>query len=367
MATAVAVALVPPAAHAAAPAPRLAYATARWARFRVEPRFVAPGPPIDARAVRGKRVAVIPLASALPYQQLVGAGLRAAARRVGIVLEEQPADGFAAQWAAGVERAVAAKADLIALVGAPDPLALQPQLRRARAARIPVVVADLYDEGTPPTPNVTARMDLAGRAAQRLAADVEIAWSRGRAATLVVASGQTPTTAGRIAALQSEYASVCGAGCSTTVVTVPLGQWSSRIEPAVRAALLADPAITLVHAVADGMAPFVVAGIKAAGAERRVRIGTVDGSPAVLARIASGTDGGLVLFDVGTSLAWHGWADLDVILRALLRQPVPRSQNLPLRVFDRTNVAAAGAPPRPGQGYGAAYAAGYERLWGLAP
>jgi ribose transport system substrate-binding protein len=345
-------------AAAAAPAPslpNLAYARARVARYRAEPRWTAPGPAIAARQAAGKRVAVVPLATALPYQLLLGGGLRAAAAAVGIVLEEQPAEGQPAQWAQGVERAIAQQADLIALVGAPDPLALQPQLRRARKAGIPVVVGNLANEGAPAFPNVTARMDVVAQSAQRIAVDYEIAYTGGTAKTLIVTSNDAGASQGLVAAAQDEYATVCGPGCQVTVVNVPLAQWSTRLQPAVEAALAADRSITIVHPVYDGMTAFAVAGI-----------GTVDGSDFVLRMIQQRAVDGLVLFDVGYSLDWQGWADLDVILRVLLGQPVPRTQNLPRRIFDATNVTAAGTPPSPLKGYGDAYRKGYLQLWGVA-
>ena len=371
MLAAVAVAAAPavPAAPAAPPRaalPDLAYAEAQVARYRSVPRWTAPGPPINARRAAGKSVVVIPITSALPYQQLLGAGLAAAAKAAGVTVTELPNQGQPAQWAQGVEQAVARRADLIALVGAPDPQLLRPQLEQARKAGIPVVVGSLVNEGTPPFANVTARMDVATRGMQRLAADYEIAYSRGKANTLIVTSNEAMQAGSLVAAIQDEYATVCGPGCTTTVINVALGQWSTRLRAAVAAALAADPAISFVHPVYDGMTPFAIAGIRAAGAQRRVKVGTVDGSASVLRLIRERADGGLVLFDVGTSLDWQGWANLDVILRVLLGQPVPRTQNLPRRIFDGANVVAAGSPPSPLKGYGDAYRLGYRRLWGLA-
>ena len=363
--TAAAAIVASAAAHAAPALPNLAYAKAQVARYRAVPGWTAPGPAIAARKAAGKRVAVVPLAAALPYQQQLDGGLRAAAKAVGIVLEEQPGEGQPAQWAQGVERAIAQRADLIALIGAPDPLAIQRQLRRARAAGIPVVVGNLVNEGTLPFPNVTARMDVVAQSAQRIAVDYEIAYSKGRAKTLVVTSNDAGASQGLVAAAQDEYATVCGPNCTVTVVNVPLAQWSTRLQPAVEAALAADSSITIVHPVYDGMTAIAVAGIKAAGAQRRVRIGTVDGSESVLRMIQQRTDSGLVLFDVGYSLDWQGWADLDVILRVLLGLPVPRTQNLPRRIFDATNVNAAGTPPLSLEGYGDAYRRGYLQLWGV--
>lgn len=353
------------AAHAAPALPNLAYAKAQVARYRAVPRWTAPGPALAARKAAGKRVAVVPLAAALPYQQLVDGGLQAAAKAVGIVLELQLGEGLPAQWAQGVERAIAGQVDLIALIGAPDPLAIQRQLLKARAAGIPVVVGNLLNEGAPRSPNVTARMDVVARSAQRIAVDYEIAYSKGKAKTLIVTSNDAAAAQGLRAAAEDEYATVCGPGCAVTVVNVPLARWSTRLRPAVEAALVADPSITIVHLVYDGMTAFAVAGIKAAGAQRRVRIGTVDGSAAVLRLIQQRADAGLVLFDVGYSLDWQGWADLDVILRVLLGQPVPRTQNLPRRIFDSANVSAVGNPPSPLKGYSDAYRRGYRQLWGV--
>ena len=56
---------------------------------------------------------------------------------------------------------------------------------------------------------------------------------------------------------------------------------------------------------------------------------------------------------------------MDVILRVLLGKPVPKSQNLPRRIFDATNINDTGTPPSPLKGYGSAYIAGYKKLWGV--
>ena len=346
--------------------PDLAYARARAARYHAVPVWQPPGPPLDLREARGKTVYVVPILSALPYQQLLNGGLQAAARVAGVTLVEQSNQGQPAQWADGVEQAIAAKADVIALIGAPDPRLLQPELRKAHAAGIPVVVGNLVEEGTPPFASVSARMDMASQETQRVAADTAIAYTRGKANTLILTANEFGPSRGIVAAIQDEYAKVCGPGCTTTVINVPLAQWSTRLRGAVLAALAADPKITFVHAIYDGMTTFAVAGIKAAGAQHRVKLGTVDGSDFVLELIARQPANGLILFDVGTSLDWHGWADMDVILRVLAGVPVPASQHLPRRIFDATNIAAAGTPPSPLQGYGTSYVTGYSRLWGRA-
>lgn len=352
---------------AVAALPNLSYARAQVARYRAVPTWRAPGPPIEARKAKGKTVFVVPRLSALPYQRLLDRGLRAAALAAGVRIVEEENEGQPAQWAASVEHAIAQRADLIALLGGPDLAQLRPQLGQARAAGIPVV-ADAADDdgGSQPLPGVAARVAVASQAGQRLAADATIARLGGGADTLIVTAGDVRGSRSLVAAIQDEYAKVCGGGCTTTVVNVPLAGWSTRLALAVRAALQADPAIDFVHPIYDSMMPYAVAGIEAAGAGRRVRLGTVDGSDYVLRMIQEKAHKGVVVFDVGTSVDWRGWADMDAILRVLLGRPVPATLELPLRLFDAANVAAAGSPPTPLQGYGSAYAAGYRRLWGLA-
>ncbi len=345
--------------------PDLAYAQAQVDKFHAVPRWKSPGAAIDASKAKGKTIFIVPIFSALPYQQLLNGGVKAAAKAVGITVKEQTNQGSPAQWAQGVEQAIAQKADLIALIGAPDPRLIQPQLKKAKAAGIPVVVGNLVNEGTPAFDNVSARMDMASQATQRVAADYTIAYTKGTANTLIITANEVNPSKGLVAAIEDEYAKVCGPGCKTTVVNVPLAQWSTKMQSTVQAALTADPKITFVHPIYDGMTTFAVAGIKAAGALDRVKLGTVDGSDFVLKMIQQKADKGLVLFDIGYSLDWHGWADMDVILRILLGQPAPATQNLPRRIFDASNIGATGTPPSPLKGYGATYIAGYSKLWGL--
>ena len=69
--------------------------------------------------------------------------------------------------------------------------------------------------------------------------------------------------------------------------------------------------------------------------------------------------------DAGEDLAWVGWAAMDQAFRAVAGVSAVPNEHTPLRVFDRGNVADAGTPPAVDRGYGNAYVAGYERLWGV--
>jgi ribose transport system substrate-binding protein len=111
------------------------------------------------------------------------------------------------------------------------------------------------------------------------------------------------------------------------------------------------------------MSQFAVPAIRAAGAGGRVKISTFNGTPFVLKLLQ---ENDVLTSDVGESLAWVGWASMDQAFRAIAGEPPVRSEHTPLRVFDATNVAQAGNPPRFDSGYGDAYIQGYRKLWGAS-
>ena len=56
---------------------------------------------------------------------------------------------------------------------------------------------------------------------------------------------------------------------------------------------------------------------------------------------------------------------IDQHLRLLTGGKATTTPNIPIRVFDATNVAEAGTPPTNGKGFGDTYADEYQKLWGL--
>jgi ribose transport system substrate-binding protein len=144
-------------------------------------------------------------------------------------------------------------------------------------------------------------------------------------------------------------------------VDVPIPRWATQLGGEVRSALVRDPGLNYVIPIYDSMSQYVVAALHAQGAADRVGIATFNGTPFVLKLLR---DGDAVQMDAGEDLAWVGWAIIDQTFRVIAGVPAVRSEHTALRVFDDSDVRLAGSPPRVDQGYGDAYVAGYERLWG---
>src|SRR5260370_23253513 len=140
-------------AHASgttSPAP-LAKVAADVAADKAIPTWTVPGPPVDVSKLKGKRVFIIPEVHNTfneniqnTYKQIFSA--------VGVKWTYYANQGLISQWIAGMDAAIAQRPNLIILSAAPDPRVLQPQLRAAKAAAIPVEVTHFYDRPTPPPP-----------------------------------------------------------------------------------------------------------------------------------------------------------------------------------------------------------------------
>jgi ribose transport system substrate-binding protein len=325
------------------------------------PRFVVPGPAFDASKARGKTIFLIPESSAIPFINTIDQSMKKVAKLVGVKIVEYPNQAQPAQWVAGMNQGIAQKPDLILLQGAPDPRVLQPQLKAAKRAGIPVLVTHFFEESDPLPPNVTALVRVQFDRAAALEADYAIVDAAGKADALVLTSDEVPIAKGMMKAIRGEFAK-CSA-CKLTVVNVPITDWATKIQSEVQSALVRDPGVNYVIPFVDGMVQFAAPGIVASGRSGRVKISTFNGTPYALKMIQ---DGDIVAADVGENLDWLGWANMDQALRILSGVPPVRSEHTPLRIFDRANVDQTGKPPRVSTGYGNPYVGAYRRLWKIS-
>ncbi len=344
----------------------MASARAEIDRLHAMPAFVAPGPAFNAVSrLRGKTIFEIPITSEVPFVAAVEGGMRQAADRVGAHLVTYPNQGNPTEWAQGIRTAIAEHADAITLL-AQDPRLLAPQIAEATRAGIPVVVGRTTGEGESCQTEASGRqygsacVPAPFEQAGRLEADWVIASTGGRADVLVVTSSDARSTIPLIRGLTDEFRVRCPA-CTLRFVDVPISRWATELGGEVQSALVRDPGLNYVIPIYDSMSQYVVPAIRAQGAANRVKIATFNGTPFVLKLLE---DGDVVQMDAGEDLAWVGWAIMDQAFRVIAGVPPVHSEHTALRVFDDTDVRQAGTPPRVDQGYGTAYVAGYERLWG---
>jgi ribose transport system substrate-binding protein len=343
-------------------AKHLAYVNAQIEKYRAVPRFQAPGPAFDATKARGKTLLSIPASSSIPFVQTIQDGMKRIAADAGIRFVDWPNQGRPVQWVQGMNAAVDRKASAINLLAGINPAQLGPQIKAADAAGIPTIVSHLYDLDQPTAPgivNVPIQYEQAGR----LLADWVIAKTKAKAQVLVVTINEVVSTKPMVAGIRDEFARYCGADCKLSSINVAIPDVATRIQPQVQTALVRNPNINYVIALYDSAeAPFAAAGIKAAGAANRVKIVTFNGTPSVLKMVQ---DGDVVEMDIGENLDWIAHGTMDQAMRVMTGQPPVKDPHLPIRIFDRSNVADAGTPPVDNKGFGTEYGPAYRKLWGL--
>ncbi len=357
---------------AAAASPGLAEAKANVEAAKALPTFVAPGPSFDASKARGKTVAIVPDYPTLPFVQEINQGLEPAAKAAGITLKDCSNNGTVGGWVQCFNQGIDAKPDLILLNGSPSPSQLQPQINKAAAAGIPVVanhvpLASEFPPGTLPATNTAGITGVEVGPfpkAARLMADYALSTqSDGKVNALILTSNEAPASLGLVQMIQDELSAKCGGQCKTTVVNVPIVDWATKLQDATRTALLKDPKVNWAIPIYDGMYQFVLPAIQSAGRKGKVNTVSFNGQEGALTAIAKGS----ATATAGENLAWTGWSTMDQILRILAtgKPSDVKTADTPIRVWDKSNINDAGAPPKPAVGYGQTYQSDYLKLWGL--
>ena len=283
-ATAVAVAAVAATADGQTKAgPDLAYVSKQLAAYKAMPKFVAPGPAVDAAKAKGKKLFVIPASAAVPFVQTIADGIKQAATKAGLGFTEWQNQGQPSQWVQGMNAATSQGASSIDLLAGIDPAALQPQIKAAKAKGITTVVSHLYDVKQAKAPNIDATVDILYEQAGRLLADWATFETNGKLDALVVTINQVPSTKPMVAGIKDEIAKYCGSSCKLSFTDVTIPDIATKIQPAVQSAIVGDPKLNYVIALYDSAeVPFVVAAIKGANAVGKVHVDSFNGTPAIL-------------------------------------------------------------------------------------
>jgi ribose transport system substrate-binding protein len=346
------------AATTAAAGADVEYAQSQLDAFSVEPQFEAPGPAVDAAAAAGKSLAIVPASSNVPFVTTIANNMVRIGDEAGLDVSIFKNNGTPAEWAQGVTDAIAQNADSIDLLAGLDPAAISAQVRQATAQDISVVATHLYDVNQEIDPNITAATNIPYEQAGRLLADWVIVETGGDANVLVTTIDQVNSTVPMVSGIEDEFATYCGDGCTLTKIDSTIADLG-KLQQQVQSALTSDPDINYVINLYDSaQAPQTEAAIKALGRDD-LHIATFNGTPEIMKLI--GPDS-VIAVDVAENLDWIAYGAIDQHLRLASGAEPTTTPNIPLRVFDATNIAESTGP---GLGFGDAYPDDYRELWGL--
>lgn len=340
----------------------LSHVNGELAKYSKQPKFKAPGPAFDAKKhMAGKTVFSIGVNNSDQFVQVLQNGMKRIAMNVGFNFRIFSNHGSPSQWVKGMQTAVNEKVSVIDLLAGIDPSQLNPQIKQAKAANIPVVVSDAYDVAQKPDPLVTTTADVPYAKAGRLMADYAVSDTKGKADVLVIGSSDVVSSKFMVKNIDNEFSKYCSS-CKVKNIDITVANWASQTKSQVQSALNADPNINYILPVYDSQSQFVVPAITGAGKKGKVHISTYDGTPFVLKMMQ---DGDTVRMDVGEDLDWVSKAVMDQDMRVAGGLKPVKDTKTPLYIFTKKNVHKAGTPPKNSTGYGKGYICGYKKLWKL--
>lgn len=348
--------------HADALSDGIARAKENLAKYQAKPVFVAPGEPFDAKAcAAGKKMLSIPNNSGNPFLKGIIDRMKTAGAEVGLEVREWENQGQPSQWVQGVELAIREKYDIIDLISGIDPGTIQPQLQAAKDAGVKVMTSHFYDPSFEQNPVVSSSLTIGFGEIGTILADWSTVALEGKANIALIVSNEVPPTIPLVANFKKQLEANCPECKVVQEINVGVTEWGTKIQPAVQAAVQANPDINVVIPIYDSMAQFVVPALRLTGKTGQVKVATFNGTPFVLDYIQQGA----VDMDIGESLDWIAYATVDGHLRDACGLKSPTALNVPFYIFDKNNATEAGTPAQFDTGYGDAYKSGFRKLWGL--
>jgi ribose transport system substrate-binding protein len=314
---------------------------------------------------RGKNVWSIVAGLAAPGQVLFADGAKAGAKEMGWDLTTFDGKFDPSRYAEGVQQAIADRADGIILYTI-DCNLIEPALKQAKAAKIPIASADGFDcneqkEGKPSyfDAQVTYTMggfaDLA-KAMGKAEAEWIIAKTDGKAKLVYFHHKDLQIGVQLDQGFRAAFAkcTTCEMSREVEFLITDLGP---KLQEKAQQALLQTPDANAVMVPYDDLITAGVgAAVKSSGRNDELNVIGGGGFPANMdvVRKNGGQDAGYAF-----SAPWEGWAAVDTLNRVLAGQE-PEGSGIGLAIFDREvgNLPATGPAVAPFD-----FAAAYKKAW----
>jgi hypothetical protein len=344
------------AASAPAAADGLATAKAAYdAALAASLTFAYPGEAFDASAASGKKVAMISINDQIPVLKQWTDTIAAGLEDNGVtVTSKNDAGGIIDPLPKFFQQAVTEGVDLIITNAVP-------------AALIPLdVIGDIPVMTTNQTaaPGVAVAEGIAADPSfdYTLAASLMADWfcvtGEGAGNAVVWGSEGQASSPIMIQTIKDRVAEVCP-DAKVDYKDAPLATWFDGVlEGVAKNAVTADPTITHLMPIYDGMSFATGAGASAAGST------AIQSSFNMTPDVAAGIGTSSVKMDVGCPNDWFSYATVDAGLRVLTGNAVPDNYGITCKVFDESNIGSIDATVENSVNwYGIDFAAEFAKYW----
>jgi hypothetical protein len=344
------------AASAPAAADGLATAKAAYdAALAASLTFAYPGDAFDASAASGKKVAMISINDQIPvlkqWTDTIAAGLESQGVTV---TQKSDAGGVIDPLPKFFAQAVTDQVDLIITNAVPAALIPLTDL-----GDIPVMTTNqTAAPGVAVADGIAADPSFDYTLAASLMADWFCVTGAGAGNAVVWGSEGQASSPIMIQTIKDRVAEVCP-DAKVDYQDAPLATWfDGTLDGVAKNAVTADPSITHLMPIYDGMTIATGAGIDAA--DSAAIQSSFNMTPAVAAGIGTSS----VKMDVGCPNDWFSYATVDAGLRLLTGNAVPDNYGITCKVFDESNIGSIDATVENSVNwYGIDFAAEFAKFW----
>lgn len=347
-----------PTESASAPAAADGLATAKAAydaALAASLTFAYPGDAFDASGASGKKVAMISINDQIPvlkqWTDTIAAGLESQ----GVTItQKSDAGGVIDPLPKFFAQAVTDKVDLIVTNAVPAAL-----IPLADLGDIPVMTTNqTAAPGVAVAAGIAADPSFDYTLAASLMADWFCVTGAGAGNAVVWGSEGQASSPIMIDTIKARVAEVCP-DAKVDYQDAPLATWfDGTLDGVAKNAVTADPTITHLMPIYDGMTIATGAGLDAAGSA------AIQSSFNMTPAVAAGIGTSSVKMDVGCPNDWFSYATADAALRILTGNAVPDNYGITCKVFDESNIGSIDATVENSVNwYGIDFAAEFAKFW----
>ncbi len=324
--------------------------------------FKPPGEKLDASKLRGKRVMFVSLTQAVPAIALDAKATQEAGKEVGIEVDVFDTKGDVRRMQQGINQAVDQRYDAIILLGIPLAVT-QPALEKAKKAGIPVI-SELNNEPKAEEPGQGAGENVFGTTGPprfktgQLVACKAVVDTDGKANAVIFGAKELEPSAAHVAGMR-DILEKCDS-CTVDENSTPTAEWQTKLPGLAQSEIRRNPNVNYLLPLYDGMALFVVPGVRQAGAADKVKVASFNATPAALELIKRGE---VMSADPGQPNSWMAWQGLDQAMRGMLKME-PGEPVVPVRFFDEENLQDIDVNDEDAL-FGSEFRDGFRQLWGV--
>jgi hypothetical protein len=344
------------AASAPAAANDLATAQAAYdAALAASLTFAYPGDAFDASAASGKKVAMISINDQIPVLKQWTDTIKAGLESQGVtVTQTSDAGGVIDPLPKFFAQAVTDKVDLIITNAVPAAL-----IPLSDLGDIPVMTTNqTAAPGVAVADGIAADPSFDYTIAASLMADWFCVTGAGAGNAVVWGSEGQASSPIMIQTIKDRVAAICP-DAKVDYQDAPLATWfDGTLDGVAKNAVTADPSITHLMPIYDGMSFATGAGLDAAGSA------AIQSSFNMTPAVAAGIGTTSVKMDVGCPNDWFSYATVDAGLRLLTGNAVPDNYGITCKVFDESNIGSIDATVENSVNwYGIDFAAEFAKFW----